>query len=217
MKTIIKSNCNNETFTIGSYNVFSIFIRDKDGYVNAAKLVNDINDKESITKEFQNIIRSPDFRALKSALLTEEGLYVLHCHDLNHKPLQFDHSETRNKRYNKAKKETKSPRPEKHLHNQVFPNLKNNWRESFSPKKVKEGPTIFLHAPKQLNLERVDPKQALLLKHKRRGAGETKRLSPGAIPRLPPSSTCSTPNLTAREHGVQMSPSNSTHNSNSTW
>jgi uncharacterized membrane-anchored protein YhcB (DUF1043 family) len=42
---------NNETFPISTYNGFSILIRDKDGFVNATKLVNDINDKELPTKE----------------------------------------------------------------------------------------------------------------------------------------------------------------------
>jgi hypothetical protein len=38
--------CNNETSTIGSYNWFSILIRDKDGCVNVTKLVQLINKKE---------------------------------------------------------------------------------------------------------------------------------------------------------------------------
>jgi hypothetical protein len=69
--TTIKSNCNNETFTIGSYNGFEILIRDKDGYINATNLVNDIKDKESITKQIKNIIFSPDFKALEQQIKAE--------------------------------------------------------------------------------------------------------------------------------------------------
>ncbi|GMO12600.1 MAG: hypothetical protein Ta2E_00930 [Mycoplasmoidaceae bacterium] len=52
--TTIKSNYNNEIFTLGSYNGFSILIRDSDGYVNAPNLINNSNDNESITKELKN-------------------------------------------------------------------------------------------------------------------------------------------------------------------
>jgi hypothetical protein len=48
--TTLNSNCNNETFTIGSDYGFSILIRDFDGSINANKLVNDINEKDSIKK-----------------------------------------------------------------------------------------------------------------------------------------------------------------------
>ncbi len=47
----IKSNCYKDTFTIESYNGFSILIRDKDGYVNSRKLLSEIDEKESITKQ----------------------------------------------------------------------------------------------------------------------------------------------------------------------
>jgi hypothetical protein len=62
---------NNETFSISTYNGFSILIRDKDGFVNATKLVNDINEKESITKRLDNITRSPEFIALEKEILAE--------------------------------------------------------------------------------------------------------------------------------------------------
>jgi flagellin-specific chaperone FliS len=35
--------------------------------------VNDINDKQSIIKEFKNIIRCPEFKALESELMNEKG------------------------------------------------------------------------------------------------------------------------------------------------
>jgi hypothetical protein len=69
--TTINSNCNNETFTIGSYNGFEILIRDKDGYVNATKLVNNINYRDSITKKVKNIIRNHEFNNLEKENKTE--------------------------------------------------------------------------------------------------------------------------------------------------
>jgi hypothetical protein len=47
---IEKIASNNETFTIGSYNGFEILIRDKDGYVNATKLVQLINERDNKRK-----------------------------------------------------------------------------------------------------------------------------------------------------------------------
>jgi hypothetical protein len=69
---IRNSNCNNETFTIGSYKGFKILIRDKDGYVNATNLVNDINDRDNITNELRNIIRSPEFKALEKEITAKK-------------------------------------------------------------------------------------------------------------------------------------------------
>jgi hypothetical protein len=69
--TTIKSNFNNETFTIEFCNSISILIRDQEAYFNATKLRNDINDKESITKKLINIFKSPDFKALERILLEE--------------------------------------------------------------------------------------------------------------------------------------------------
>jgi hypothetical protein len=71
LTTTLNSNCNNETFTIGSYNGFSILIRDFDGSVNATRLVNDINDKESITKKLRNILNGPEFQALEKQMMSE--------------------------------------------------------------------------------------------------------------------------------------------------
>jgi hypothetical protein len=44
--TTSKVNSNDETFATGSYNGFKILIRDNDGYVNATKLLHQINQKE---------------------------------------------------------------------------------------------------------------------------------------------------------------------------
>ncbi|KAA6366963.1 MAG: hypothetical protein EZS28_037510, partial [Streblomastix strix] len=59
---------NNENFTIGSYNGFEIMIRDSDGFVNATKLVQQINEREHTTKELRNITRSPVFVEYKQYL-----------------------------------------------------------------------------------------------------------------------------------------------------
>jgi hypothetical protein len=69
--TIIQDIYNNETVTTSSYKGFSILIRDKDNYINATKLINDINYKESIRKELRNITRSPEFKALEKKILDE--------------------------------------------------------------------------------------------------------------------------------------------------
>jgi hypothetical protein len=60
-------------------------IRDKDWYINATKLVNDINDKDSITKELRNIIRNSEFQALekentdkKRSVEFERTLYTIY-------------------------------------------------------------------------------------------------------------------------------------------
>ncbi|KAA6365465.1 MAG: hypothetical protein EZS28_039008, partial [Streblomastix strix] len=59
---------NNENFTIGSYNGFEIMIRDSDGFINATKLVQQINEREHTTKELRNITRSPVFVEYKQYL-----------------------------------------------------------------------------------------------------------------------------------------------------
>jgi hypothetical protein len=60
--------------TIGSYNGFSILIRDIDGSINTRKLVNDINEKDSITKNLKNIIKGPEFQTLEKQMISEEVL-----------------------------------------------------------------------------------------------------------------------------------------------
>ncbi len=52
---------NNEKFTRGFYNDVSILVREKDGYFNGRKLVEEINEKEGLRKTLQNIRKSPDF------------------------------------------------------------------------------------------------------------------------------------------------------------
>ncbi|KAA6378925.1 MAG: hypothetical protein EZS28_025549 [Streblomastix strix] len=59
---------NNETFIIGSYNGFDILIRNKDGFINATKLVQQINEMEHTKKELRNITRSPVFIEYKQFL-----------------------------------------------------------------------------------------------------------------------------------------------------
>jgi hypothetical protein len=69
---------NNETFSVGSYNGFSILIRDKDGFINAIQLLNNINEKESITKKLKNIVISPEFIALEKEILDENVAAEIH-------------------------------------------------------------------------------------------------------------------------------------------
>ncbi|GMO20328.1 MAG: hypothetical protein Ta2E_11540 [Mycoplasmoidaceae bacterium] len=90
--TTLKSNCTNETFTVGSYNGFSILIRDKDGYVNAPTLINDIKDKESITKELKNIIRSPECKALEREIFADRRSGEFHLTSFHYiLPSVFSH------------------------------------------------------------------------------------------------------------------------------
>ncbi|KAA6385794.1 MAG: hypothetical protein EZS28_018680 [Streblomastix strix] len=67
--TIRKISFNNETFTIGSYNGFEILIRDKDGYINATKLLQQINEREHQHKPLKNIIRSPMYQDYKNYII----------------------------------------------------------------------------------------------------------------------------------------------------
>ncbi|KAA6370361.1 MAG: hypothetical protein EZS28_034111 [Streblomastix strix] len=67
---------NNENFTIGSYNGFEIMIRDSDGFVNATKLVQYINEREQTRKQLTNITRSPVFVEYKQ-YLEQSGLFNL--------------------------------------------------------------------------------------------------------------------------------------------
>ncbi|KAA6374914.1 MAG: hypothetical protein EZS28_029559 [Streblomastix strix] len=67
---------NNENFTTGSYNGFGIMIRDSDGFLNATKLVQQINEREQTRKQLTNIARSPDFVEYKQ-YLEQSGLFNL--------------------------------------------------------------------------------------------------------------------------------------------
>ncbi|KAA6377684.1 MAG: hypothetical protein EZS28_026791 [Streblomastix strix] len=54
--TLIVSN--NETFTISQYNGFEIIVREKDGFINATKLVQIINESEHTNKQIKKIVQS---------------------------------------------------------------------------------------------------------------------------------------------------------------
>jgi hypothetical protein len=69
--TIINSNYNNEPITIWSENGFSILFRDLFDTRKSSKLVNDINKKDSITKNLRNIINRPEFHALEKQMISE--------------------------------------------------------------------------------------------------------------------------------------------------
>ncbi|KAA6392081.1 MAG: hypothetical protein EZS28_012390 [Streblomastix strix] len=60
-----KITSNNETFTIGSYNYFEILIRDQDGYVNATKQVQLINEQENTNKQLKKIMVTQMYRDYK--------------------------------------------------------------------------------------------------------------------------------------------------------
>jgi hypothetical protein len=61
--------CNNETLEIGSYNWFSILIRDKDGCVNVTKLVQLINKKDNKSKQLKTFFKMNDYDELNDELL----------------------------------------------------------------------------------------------------------------------------------------------------
>ncbi|KAA6390291.1 MAG: hypothetical protein EZS28_014183 [Streblomastix strix] len=60
-----KITSNNESFTIESYNGFERLIRDIDGYVNATKLVQLINEKENINKQLKTKMITQMYREYK--------------------------------------------------------------------------------------------------------------------------------------------------------
>ncbi|KAA6356184.1 MAG: hypothetical protein EZS28_048288, partial [Streblomastix strix] len=49
---------NNESLTIGQYNGFEIIVREKDGFINATKLVQIINEREHTNKQIKKIVQS---------------------------------------------------------------------------------------------------------------------------------------------------------------
>jgi hypothetical protein len=58
----------NEDFIRGSYNGFSIMIRKSDGFVNATKLIVELNNLDHKTKDVHNLIRSREFRTYEAFL-----------------------------------------------------------------------------------------------------------------------------------------------------
>lgn len=60
--------CNNETFTLSAYNGFKIIIRDSDGFINASKVVKQINDKEKTKKEIKKLFKSVQFQDFENSL-----------------------------------------------------------------------------------------------------------------------------------------------------
>ncbi|KAA6400044.1 MAG: hypothetical protein EZS28_004432 [Streblomastix strix] len=64
---------NNETFTIGQYNGFEIIVREKDGFINATKLVQIINEREHTNKQIKKIVQSIMCRDYKQ-LLSENSV-----------------------------------------------------------------------------------------------------------------------------------------------
>ena len=62
--------CNNETFTLSSYNGFKIIIRDLDGYINASDVVKQINKQEKTTKQIKTLFKSVQYQDFENYLKT---------------------------------------------------------------------------------------------------------------------------------------------------
>ena len=62
--------CNNETFTLSSYNGFKIIIRDLDGYINASDVVKQINKKEKSAKQIKTLFKSIQYQDFENYLKT---------------------------------------------------------------------------------------------------------------------------------------------------
>lgn len=62
--------CNNETFTLSTYNGFKIIIRDSDGYINASNVVKQINKKEKTVKQIKTLFKSVQYQDFENALKT---------------------------------------------------------------------------------------------------------------------------------------------------
>lgn len=60
--------CNNETFTLSSYNGFKIIIRDYDGYINASDVVKQINKQEKLTKQIKTLFKSVQYQDFENSL-----------------------------------------------------------------------------------------------------------------------------------------------------
>lgn len=62
--------CNNETFTLSSYNGFKIIIRDSDGYINASDVVKQINEAEKTKKQIKTLFKSVQYQDFEKTLKT---------------------------------------------------------------------------------------------------------------------------------------------------
>ena len=62
--------CNNETFTLSTYNGFKIIIRDLDGYINASDVVKQINKKEKSAKQIKTLFKSIQYQDFENYLKT---------------------------------------------------------------------------------------------------------------------------------------------------
>lgn len=62
--------CNNESFTLSTYNGFKIIIRDSDGYINASDVVKQINKQEKTVKQIKTLFKSVQYQDFENALKT---------------------------------------------------------------------------------------------------------------------------------------------------
>ena len=60
--------CNNETFTLSTYNGFKIIIRDSDGFINASDVVRQLNKQEKLTKQIKTLLKSVQYQDFEKAL-----------------------------------------------------------------------------------------------------------------------------------------------------
>jgi hypothetical protein len=70
---VISSNI---TFTLSSYNGIDIIIRDKDGYVNASKMVDKLSTKK-FYRLYNNVSWKEYFEEMKASMKTERLDYLL--------------------------------------------------------------------------------------------------------------------------------------------
>ena len=83
MSTVQKHKilCNNETFTLSTYNGFKIIIRDLDGYINASDVVKQISKQEKTVKQIKTLFKSVQYqdfeKTLKNILPNKELKYNL--------------------------------------------------------------------------------------------------------------------------------------------
>ena len=65
-----KIKCNNETFTLSTYNGFKIIIRDSDGFINASYVVKQINKQEKTVKQIKTLFKSVQYQDFENYLKT---------------------------------------------------------------------------------------------------------------------------------------------------
>ena len=65
-----KIKCNNEIFTLSTYNGFKIIIRDFDGFINASDIVKQVNKQENTKKQIKTLFKSVQYQDFENKLKT---------------------------------------------------------------------------------------------------------------------------------------------------